>query len=121
MIEHTRMEIKEETFDFAYVDKATCKNVQVWPAPDDLENWHQIDFDPKFKYRGKRYVPESGEWVMDADLHRKAMISERRRAYVAESDPLFMEYQFDQTTEAEQRWIGAVEAIKARYPLEMWP
>lgn len=41
----------------------------------------------------------------------------RRVAYVAESDPLFLEWQYDQTPESEQAWRDKVAEIKARYPL----
>lgn len=41
----------------------------------------------------------------------------RRAAYAAESDQLYMEWQYDQTPEAEQAWRDQVAAIKARYPL----
>lgn len=41
----------------------------------------------------------------------------RRRAYVKESDLLYMEWQFDQTAESEQVWRDKVAQIKARYPL----
>ena len=40
----------------------------------------------------------------------------RANAYKAESDPLYMAWQFDQTPEAEQAWRAKVEEIKARYP-----
>ncbi|HDQ4100720.1 TPA: hypothetical protein SL768_006069 [Pseudomonas aeruginosa] len=41
----------------------------------------------------------------------------RRAAYVVESDPLFLEWQYDQTPESEQAWRDKVAEIKARYPL----
>jgi hypothetical protein len=41
----------------------------------------------------------------------------RKTAYKTESDPLYMEWQFDQTTESEQAWRDKVEEIKLRYPL----
>ncbi|EGR2744172.1 hypothetical protein MYC06_004701 [Vibrio parahaemolyticus] len=41
----------------------------------------------------------------------------RRLAYKAESDPLYMEWQYDQTAEKEQSWRDKVAEIKARYPL----
>lgn len=41
----------------------------------------------------------------------------RRAAYFAESDPLYMEWQFDQTPETEQAWRAKVEEIKTRIPL----
>lgn len=41
----------------------------------------------------------------------------RKRAYKLESDPLFIEWQFDQTLEKEKQWRDKVVEIKARYPL----
>ncbi|HGK6498956.1 TPA: hypothetical protein ACJ5BH_005716 [Pseudomonas aeruginosa] len=41
----------------------------------------------------------------------------RRVAYAAESDPLFLEWQYDQTPESEKAWRDKVAEIKARYPL----
>lgn len=46
-----------------------------------------------------------------------AVLESRRLAYAAESDPLYMEWQYDQTAEAEQAWRDKVAEIKARYPL----
>lgn len=43
----------------------------------------------------------------------------RQRAYVAESDHLFLEWQYDKTPEAETRWRDKVAEIKARYPVVM--
>ena len=44
-------------------------------------------------------------------------LEKRQTAYKAESDPLYMEWQFDQTPESEQAWRDKVEEIKLRYPL----
>ncbi|MEQ3511952.1 hypothetical protein ABMY35_01085 [Pseudoalteromonas sp. BZB3] len=44
------------------------------------------------------------------------VIQQRQQAYKQEADPLFIEWQFDQTPEAEQAWRAKVEEIKARYP-----
>lgn len=41
----------------------------------------------------------------------------RKIAYTLESDPLYMEWQYDQTTEKEQAWRNKVAEIKQRYPL----
>jgi hypothetical protein len=41
----------------------------------------------------------------------------RKKAYIAESDPLYMEWQYDNTPESEQAWRDKVAEIKARYPL----
>ncbi|UKA26696.1 hypothetical protein IHC93_07575 [Photobacterium damselae subsp. damselae] len=41
----------------------------------------------------------------------------RKQAYDIESDPLYMEWQYDQTEEKQQIWRTKVAEIKARYPL----
>lgn len=43
--------------------------------------------------------------------------AQRQAAYRLESDPLFLEWQYDQTPESEQVWRDKVAEIKARYPL----
>ncbi|MBB1340071.1 hypothetical protein H5158_00295 [Pseudoalteromonas sp. SR45-6] len=45
------------------------------------------------------------------------IMQKRRKAYKAESDPLYMEAQFDGTPESLQKWRDKVTEIKARYPL----
>ena len=44
-------------------------------------------------------------------------IAKRQDAYARESDKLFLEWQYDRTTEAEKRWRDKVAEIKARYPI----
>ncbi|QHB83357.1 hypothetical protein GIS01_14930 [Aeromonas veronii] len=44
-------------------------------------------------------------------------LAARQRAYEAESDPLFLEWQYDKTPAAETRWRDKVAEIKARYPV----
>lgn len=39
------------------------------------------------------------------------------RAYESESDPLFLEWQYDKTAVAEQTWRDKVTEIKLRYPV----
>lgn len=41
----------------------------------------------------------------------------RRALYVAEADPLFLEWQYDETPEKEKAWRDKVAEIKALYPL----
>ena len=41
----------------------------------------------------------------------------REDAYRTESDPLFMEWQYDKTAASEQAWRYKVAEIKARYPV----
>jgi len=45
------------------------------------------------------------------------VLVKRQTAYKTESDPLYMEWQFDQTPESEQAWRDKVEEIKLCYPL----
>jgi hypothetical protein len=59
---------------------------------------------------------------MESVLNQKAFelsqnVNKRQASYKSESDPLYMEWQFDQTTESEQAWRDKVTEIKARYPL----
>ncbi|WP_419147513.1 hypothetical protein [Pseudoalteromonas 'SMAR'] len=44
-------------------------------------------------------------------------IEKRLEAYRAESDPLFMEFQYDKTPESEKVWRDKVDEIKSRYPI----
>lgn len=53
---------------------------------------------------------KSDQALADIQLNRK-------QAYAEESDPLFLEWQYDQTPEKEQAWRDKVAEIKARYPL----
>ena len=46
-------------------------------------------------------------------------IVKRKEAYRLESDPLFMEWQFDQSSEKRQEWLDKVSEIKARYPKQL--
>ncbi|PSV98297.1 hypothetical protein [Photobacterium iliopiscarium] len=41
----------------------------------------------------------------------------RKLSYKNESDPLFLEWQYDQSSEKEQAWRDKVAEIKIRYPL----
>ncbi|WP_426134914.1 hypothetical protein [Pseudomonas sp. PWP3-1b2] len=44
-------------------------------------------------------------------------IAARRTLYVTEADPLFLEWQYDETPEKEKAWRDKVAEIKAAYPL----
>jgi hypothetical protein len=50
------------------------------------------------------------------ELKAKA-IAQREAAYRSESDPLYMEWQYDKTDEAEQTWRDKVAEIKVRFPI----
>lgn len=84
-----------------------------------------------FRVSNKRYINfdiTSDEFeALDINEDKKAdiiknaqnesTIVKRQAAYKAESDPLYMEAQFDGTPESLQVWQDKVAEIKARYPL----
>ena len=45
-------------------------------------------------------------------------IAKRRAAYTQESDPLFLEWQYDKTPATEAKWRSKVLEIKSRYPVK---
>lgn len=47
----------------------------------------------------------------------EGQLARRQRAYVAESDPLFLEWQYDKAAASEQAWRDKVAEIKLRYPV----
>lgn len=47
----------------------------------------------------------------------EGQLARRQRSYVAESDHLFLEWQYDKTPAAEQTWRDKVAEIKLRYPV----
>ncbi|MCS6160703.1 hypothetical protein [Shewanella baltica] len=51
------------------------------------------------------------------DFELSQNIEKRKAAYREESDPLYMEWQYDQTSESEQHWRDKVVEIKQRYPV----
>lgn len=50
-------------------------------------------------------------------LQLENSIAARRTLYVTEADPLFLEWQYDETPEKEKAWRDKVAEIKAIYPL----
>lgn len=83
----------------------------------------------EFKSGGKTFYQVTPEQLLDMGFSQsdidaalqaqnvEGVMDSRRMAYRAESDPLFLEWQYDQTPEAEQAWRDKVAEIKARYPL----
>ena len=98
------------------------------------EAWHYVADNIGTEYFddiGKKYlISKLGDLKPDWALNEKPtappltqsqiienMIAQRKTAYKSESDPLYMEWQFDQTAESEQAWRDKVAEIKLRYPL----
>jgi len=52
-----------------------------------------------------------------AKFETDSVIALRQADYKEESDPLYMEWQYDQTSESEKAWRDKVAEIKARHPL----
>lgn len=55
--------------------------------------------------------------LQQKDFEEAQNLVKRKEAYRLESDPLFMEWQYDNTPESEQAWRDKVAEIKTRYPL----
>lgn len=47
----------------------------------------------------------------------EGQLAHRQHAYVAESDPLFLERQYNKTAASEQAWRDKVEEIKLCHPV----
>lgn len=62
-------------------------------------------------------VPDSVIQQAVSEQELSSVIDARMLAYKSESDPMFIEWQNDNTPEKEQAWRDKVAEIKARYPL----
>ncbi len=86
-----------------------------------------------FEYisQGKIHRDTSREYMINLGMNTEAIesvltqqqfelsqnVDLRKTAYARESDPLYMEWQFDNVSESEQIWRDKVAEIKTRYPL----
>ncbi|MGL1407032.1 hypothetical protein ACSTIX_10640 [Vibrio parahaemolyticus] len=88
--------------------------VEVESYPDfDLHLYLNGEFTLKPNY--EVIQSEKNELALKLDVEKNR--ERRQSAYRSESDPLYMEWQYDQTAESEQIWRDKVAEIKARYPL----
>ena len=51
----------------------------------------------------------------------EGQLARRQRRYETESDPLYLEWQYDKTPESEQVWRDKVAEIKAQLPIGVNP
>ena len=51
----------------------------------------------------------------------EGQLARRKRRYETESDPLYLEWQYDKTPESEQVWRDKVSEIKAQLPIGVNP
>jgi len=81
---------------------------------------------PPEPVKGKIARHTGKKWVMEdvpepstpsREELEQIVMAQRQSAYRLESDPLYMEWQYDQTEESEQAWRDKVAQIKGRYPL----
>jgi hypothetical protein len=68
-----------------------------------------------FEAKNIKTAAQVAQATKDQQAHH--IIEQRKTAYKNESDPLYMEWQFDQTPESENAWRAKVREIKASYPL----
>jgi hypothetical protein len=101
----------------AYVLKTHLNYIQTVPVPEDLENWIEVELDPNVKYIGKIYDTITNTFIEDVSFSKEKALNIRKEAYKERSDPLFLEWQFDQTEESETIWRNEVAAIKAENPI----
>ena len=89
----------------------------------------------QLSYQGKKYVNWSAEQLLNEgvpeilvnaaikNMQEKEQVNLRSIAYKSESDPLYIEWQFEVETQNpdadtyKQKWIEKVQQIKLRYPL----
>ncbi|KZN12595.1 hypothetical protein [Marinomonas sp. TW1] len=86
------------------------------PNDDGQELYEEIDskkvlFTPYQRYCHFDFMENQKKY------EKIAILESRKNVYKSEADPLYMEWQYDQTDEAEQAWRDKVAEIKARYPL----
>lgn len=62
-------------------------------------------------------IPEADKVKIISDAQLGNILEQRKTDYQKEADPLYLEWQYDQTTEKEKAWRDKVAEIKARYPL----
>ncbi|MGL4711604.1 MAG: hypothetical protein ACRCWP_03305 [Shewanella sp.] len=83
-------------------------------------------------YESKTHTDTSEDYMLELGMNAETIesvlrqkeyeagdcvIAKRKAAYALESDPLFLEWQYDKTPESEQRWREKVLEIKEKYPL----
>lgn len=81
------------------------------------EGWQELtcSFDDDLVLDGGVWRIRNAQGDLDAEIQR--VLDLRSSAYKLESDPLYIEWQFDQTEEGEQLWRDKVLEIKERYPI----
>ncbi|HHC6468763.1 TPA: hypothetical protein ACN359_002118 [Vibrio parahaemolyticus] len=102
-----------------YFKRSNLAEWQEYPIPEDLENWYEVvTTSSPF---GKQFDPTTNT-LQDIPTSRDEIIQLRQQAYKEESDPLYLNAQFDvmsgrkTSEEAYQPWLEKVAEIKERFP-----
>ncbi|WP_438461947.1 hypothetical protein [Marinomonas sp. PE14-40] len=134
------VEAKKDSVSNKYMIPAFATDVELIEEKEGFQryfkngSWHYVEdnvgveyFDSEGKYHKLERLGEVlPEWALSEkpiappltqEQLKESLINQRKSAYAIESDPLYMEWQFDQTAESEQAWRDKVTEIKARYPL----
>lgn len=105
-----------------YFSKSNPREYQIYPVPDDLDNWYSYEVTDLSELDGKQYDPSTGG-LINVLLPIEETLALRKEAYEKEADPLYLDAQYDIATgrktqeEALQPWIDKVAEIKARFPI----
>lgn len=97
-----------------YVDSDGVKHIV------EGEGWQELEChydDVLVLYNGLWRVRTEAD---DYDDLLSAALGNRATAYKSESDPLYIEWQYDQSDEGETKWRAKVLEIKERYPLPVF-
>lgn len=83
-------------------------------------------------FEGKSHTDTSNDYMLEIGMsveqiesvmnqksyeEGEGTIAKRKAAYTQESDPLFLEWQYDKTPATEAKWRAKVLEIKARFPM----
>ncbi|HCM1516408.1 TPA: hypothetical protein N2918_002060 [Vibrio parahaemolyticus] len=105
-----------------YFSKENPREYQIYPVPDDLENWYSYEVTCASELDGKQYDPSTNT-LIDALIPLEEALLLRKEAYEKEADPLYLDAQYDIATgrktseEALKPWVEKVAEIKARFPI----
>jgi len=135
-----QIKAKKDSISGKWMIPAFATKVEIIPEKKGFQRyfkdgaWHyvvdNIGKEYWFSDGSKHVITELGEELPEGALLEEpskpeptfeerlaSTIAQREAAYKTESDPLYMEWQYYQTYNAEKKWRDKVAEIKARFPL----
>jgi hypothetical protein len=135
-----QIEAKKDPVSGKFMIPAYATDVELIPEKGGFQRyfkdgaWHYVVDNIGTEYWDedgtKHTITEVGEEIPEGSLLEElpepeptfdelmsAATANRAAAYKAESDPLYIEWQYDQSEEGEALWRAKVLEIKERYPL----